>query len=44
MFNGEYSNIVRLLFLPNGVFLEFDRLTLKFIEKSKGPGTSEDKG
>lgn len=32
-----------MLFLPNRVFLEADRLTLKFIEKSKGPRTPDDK-
>lgn len=31
-----------MLFLPSRIFLEPDRLTLKFIEKSKGPRTPED--
>lgn len=32
-----------ILFLPSRVLLEPERLTLKFIEKSKGPRTPEDK-
>lgn len=32
-----------MLFLPSRVFLEPERLTLKFIDKSKGPRTPEDK-
>lgn len=32
-----------MLFLPSRVFLEPERLALKFIDKSKGPRTLEDK-
>ena len=33
--------LLRVLCLPNRVFLEFDWLTLKFMEKSKGAGAPE---
>lgn len=36
--------MVRVLFPPNSVFLKMNRLTLKLIEKNKGPRTPEDKG